>query len=430
MPAEAPVLRKASRQPMEVFERLESQVRSYIRAFPTVFTVARGAFLWDVRGRRYIDFFAGAGALNYGHNEPRLKEALLRYLAEDGVAHALDMGTAAKAEFLETLESLILEPRGLPYRVMFPGPTGTNAVEAALKLARKVTGRAGVVGFTHGFHGMTLGALAASGNRRKRRAAGLPLQGAVAMPYDGFLGGGVDTVAVLRRYLEDDGSGLDRPAAVLVETVQGEGGVDTGSEGWLRRLAALCREHGVLLIVDDIQVGCGRTGPFFSFEPAGLRPDMVCLSKSISGFGLPMSLLLVRPELDVWEPGEHNGTFRGNTLAFVTATAALRAYWSDGRLSREVARKAAHLERRLAGWVEAFPGLRAEVRGRGLIQGLACPEPGVAEAVCRKAFERGLVVETSGAEGRVVKILPPLVIDDADLEEGCAILERCLADSA
>jgi diaminobutyrate-2-oxoglutarate transaminase len=409
---------------LEVFERWESAVRSYIRAFPAVFATARGACIWDRDGRRYIDFFAGAGALNYGHNDPRLKAELLRYLEADGIAHSLDMGTAAKARFLEAFAERILLPRGMEYRVMFPGPTGTNAVEAALKIARKVTGRTGVVAFTHGFHGMTLGALAASGNRHKRAGAGLPLPGAVCLPYDGFLGAGVDTVDVLRRYLEDDGSGLERPAAVIVETVQGEGGLHAAGHDWLRRLQALCRRHGVLLICDDVQTGCGRTGPFFSFEPAGLDPDVVCLSKSISGYGLPMALVLIRPEVDAWAPGEHNGTFRGNNLAFVAATAALHAYWADDALSRAVDRRSAYVRRRMESWAARY-GL--EVRGRGLILGLHCPEPGRAEAVARRAFERGLIVETSGADASAVKILPPLIIDDGILAEGCDLLEAALS---
>jgi len=416
--------------PLDVFERLESGVRSYIRAFPAVFASARGHTVWDVGGRSYIDFFSGAGALNYGHNHPRLKGELMDYIARDGIAHSLDMGTAAKAEFLEAFQQLVLEPRGLEYRIMFPGPTGTNAVESALKLARKATGRHLVVGFTGAFHGMTLGALSASGNRFKRRGAAVPLTGAVSMPYDGYFGPGVDTVDCLRRYLEDDGSGLPLPAAVIYETVQGEGGLHSARDQWVRRLAEVCRRHGVLLIADDIQVGCGRTGPFFSFESAGVRPDIVCLSKSISGYGLPMALTLVRPDIDVLSPGEHNGTFRGNNLAFVTAAAALRAFWSGDGLQREVQSKAARIRAGLARCAAGVPELRPEIRGRGLIQGLALGEPGRAERVCRAAFERGLILETSGARSDVVKLLPPLTIDPAALDRGLDILGEAVGACA
>jgi diaminobutyrate-2-oxoglutarate transaminase len=412
------------------FDRLESEVRSYCRTFPAVFTTARGARMAAEDGREYIDFWSGAGTLNYGHNNPRLKRRLLDYLERDGLTHSLDLATEAKRELLERFERIVLAPRGMSYKVQFPGPTGTNAVEAALKLARKATGRQNVVYFTNGYHGMTLGALAVTGNGAKRAAAGVPLTCTQPMPFEGFVPGGQDAIAYLRAFLEGTSSGLDRPAAAIVETVQAEGGINVASTGWLRRLAGLLAEHGVLLIVDDIQVGCGRTGTFFSFEEAGIRPDLVCLSKSISGFGLPMSLVLIRPEIDCWRPGEHNGTFRGNNLAFVTASEAL-TYWEDNALERAVRAKAERVRWRLRAIAERHPRLGATVRGRGLIQGLAFPpgrEAGAgaspAQRISRLAFERGLIVETAGPRDEVVKLLPPLVIEDADLEAGLQILEQ------
>lgn len=411
---------------MDTFEQLESEVRGYCRAWPTVFCSAKGSQLTDVNGRQFIDFFAGAGVLNYGHNDARMRARLVEYLSQDGMLHGLDMATEAKREFLEAFDRVILKPRGLEYKIQFPGPTGTNAVEAALKLARKVTGRELVVGFTNAFHGMTLGSLAVTGNEAKRAGAGVPLHHSVSMPYDGFFGEDVDTIAYLESYLEGSGTGLSLPAAVIVETVQAEGGVNVASDDWLRRLAATCRKHGILLIVDDIQAGCGRTGPFFSFEPAGLAPDIVCLSKSLSGFGLPMALTLIRRDLDVWRPGEHNGTFRGNNAAFVTATEALR-YWKTDEFTREVLRKGEVMRRRLEAIATRFPAAKASWRGRGMIQGLHCEAPGLASEVTRAAFERGLIIETSGPEDEVVKLLPPLVIDDATLEAGLDILEEAFA---
>ncbi len=401
--------------------RLESEVRSYVRSFPTVFTKAVGPHLFDARGRRYIDFFAGAGALNYGHNEPHLKAALLEYLTADGVTHSLDMATAARIRFLETFERRVLLPRDLPYKVMLPGPTGTNAVEAAVKLARKVTGRPTVLAFTNAFHGMTLGSLALTGNASKRAGAGVPLHHVARMPFAGYLGEG-DTIDHLERLLGDPSSGVDVPAAFILETVQAEGGVNVASDPWLKRLAAFARRIGALLIVDDIQVGCGRTGPFFSFEPAGLRPDIVCLSKSLSGYGLPFSAVLMRSELDQWSPGEHNGTFRGFNPACVTAAAALDRFWSDGALTADVQRRAALA----AGRFEAM-GARhgCPVRGRGLIRGLVTG-PARASAISRAAFERGLIIETAGPEGEVVKLLPPLTIDDGVLAEGLDRLEAAV----
>ena len=406
---------------MKVIETYESEVRSYSRSFPTVFTRAKDVSLWDQDGRSYLDFFAGAGALNYGHNNPDLKKRLLDYLAGDGITHSLDMATGAKEAFIETLQRLILEPRGLDYKIMFTGPTGTNAVEAALKLARKVTGRSNVIAFTNAFHGMTLGSLALTGNEMKRFGAGLPLQGVSHAPYDGYFGDGVDSLAMLERLLDDEGSGLDKPAAVVVETLQAEGGVNVASAGWLRNLADLTRRVGALLIIDDIQVGCGRTGPFFSFERAAIRPDVVCLSKSLSGFGLPMALALFRPDLDCWKPGEHDGTFRGNNLAFVTATAALETYWSTDELQGEVVRKGSIVCDRLEGLTERYGG---RTRGLGLLQGIEFEDPASASLVSRKAFDRGLLFETSGPRDKVAKVMPPLTIDDAELERGLDLFEQ------
>ncbi|MGH8869668.1 MAG: diaminobutyrate--2-oxoglutarate transaminase [Actinomycetes bacterium] len=404
---------------MNIFEALESEVRSYSRGWPTTFDRAQGSYLYDTSGTPYLDFFAGAGALNYGHNHPVLKQALLDYLQRDGVTHALDMQTEAKREFLERFRDVVLGPRGLDYKVMFPGPTGTNSVESALKLARKITGRESVVSFTNAFHGMTLGSLAVTGNAMKRSGAGVPLPHTVRMPYDSYLDGQVPDFLWLNTLLEDSGSGVGTPAAVIVETVQGEGGLYPASPEWLRGLDEVCKRHDVLLIVDDVQMGCGRTGPFFSFEQAGITPDIVCLSKSIGGYGLPLALTLMRPELDVWEPGEHNGTFRGNNPAFVTATAALD-FWTDDTLEKDVLRKGDLVKSALSSVVAESAS--AEVRGRGLAWGIAFEDTDLGDQVCAAAFERGLLVETSGPESEVVKTLPALTIPDEDLTRGLDLL--------
>jgi len=413
---------------MEIFASHESAVRSYCRSFPAIFHKAKGYRLWDEDGREYIDFFAGAGGLNYGHNHPRLKEALIEYIGADGITHGLDMATTAKRDFLQRFHQVILAPRGMDYRVMFPGPTGTNAVESALKLTRKVTGRETVACFTNAFHGMTLGALAVTGNSFKRNGAGVPLMYTATMPYDGYLEGDTDGIDYMERMLADEGSGMDLPAAVIVETVQGEGGLRAAGVEWLQRLEALCRRHGMLLIADDIQAGCGRTGTFFSFEPAGISPDIVCLSKSISGYGLPMALTLIKPEYDQFAPGEHNGTFRGNNPAFVTASAAL-GFWEDERLTPHVERLGARLRSALEEIGRTFPALRAEVRGRGFMCGIATPVTGLAEEICAAAFRRGLIVETSGPESEVVKVMPPLVIDEAGLDRGLALLRQAVQEA-
>jgi len=408
---------------IETINRLESEVRGYVRNFPCVFTHASGARMIDEDGREYIDFFAGAGVMNYGHNHPDLKRALLDYLAEDRIVHSLDMATAAKARFLERFEEVILKPRGLDYRVQFPGPTGTNAVEAALKLARKVTGRERVISFTNAFHGMTLGSLAVTGNSFKRAGAGVPLSNVSMVPFDSYLDEGKDqSLAFLEAMLADEGSGMDKPAAAIIETVQAEGGVNVARTEWLKELAAVLKRHDVLLIVDDIQVGCGRTGPFFSFEPAGIKPDIVCLSKSLSGFGLPLAVTLMRPELDVWSPGEHNGTFRGHNPAFVTATAALE-FWVDDHMKTETERKAAKITGRLQALIRKIP-VRAELRGRGLIQGIEFADSELAGECSAEAFKHGLIIETAGVDDQVLKLLPPLMIPDADLDAGLEIIEK------
>jgi diaminobutyrate-2-oxoglutarate transaminase len=415
---------------VNVFETLESEVRSYCRSWPVVFDRATGSWFSGEDGTPYLDFFAGAGALNYGHNNPVLKRALIDYIQRDGVTHALDMQTVAKRDFLEPFSEVVLEPRNLDYKIMFPGPAGANAVEAALKLARKVTGRESIINFTNAFHGMTLGALSVTGNSMKRGGAGIPLVHATPMPYDNYLDGKVEDFLWFERLLEDSGSGLNEPAAVIVETVQGEGGINVARDEWLRGLADLCRRHDMLLIVDDVQMGCGRTGPFFSFESAGITPDIVCLSKSIGGFGMPLALTLFRPDLDIWEPGEHNGTFRGINPAFVASTEALRTYWTDDKLEKSTLAKGEQVGRALQAVAEALPGSPMIAKGRGLARGLSFETGELASKVCRAAFARGLLMETSGPEGEVAKVMPALTVTDDELTDGldrltAAVHETC-----
>lgn len=413
---------------LEIFERMESEVRGYIRSFPVVFQRAKGSVLVTEDGKEYIDFFSGAGTLNYGHNNSVFKDAVIDYLKDDGVVHGLDMATTAKKQFLSAVDRYLLQPRKMDYVLQFTGPTGTNAVEAALKIARQVKGRQNIVSFTHGFHGVSGGSLAVTANAKFRNAAGVALSDATFMPYDGYLGAGVDTIQWLERMLEDNSSGLDLPAAVIVETVQGEGGVNVASARWLRALEKLCRHHDILLIVDDIQVGCGRTGSFFSFEEAGIQPDIITLSKSLSGYGLPMSLVLMRPGLDIWKPGEHSGTFRGNNLAFITAARALETFWADDAFSTDIQRKAQRTQERLKALVREHRAVGVSTRGRGLMQGLVFEDATITADVAKKSFENGLVIETSGAKDEVLKILPALTIEDEMLDRGLDIIEKSVAE--
>lgn len=411
-----------------VFTRFESNVQSYARAMPAIFARAIGSEVYDTAGKRYLDFLAGAGSLNYGHNNPQLKRSLIDYIQSDGITHSLDLHTKAKHRFLTSFSDTILRPRQLDYVVQFTGPTGANAVEAALKLARKITGRTSILCFTNGFHGASLGALAVTGNHAMRKAAGAALTNTICMPFEGYHGPGIDTIAMIERQLEDPSGGLDLPAAAIVETVQGEGGLNAASSTWLQRLAALCQKHGILLIVDDIQAGCGRTGSFFSFEAAGLRPDIVTLSKSLSGYGLPLSVVLIKREHDRWQPGEHNGTFRGNNHAFVTAAAMIEGYWKTRELEGEITRKSEYLTTRLQSFVKRFPDELARVKGRGLFQGVQFAAAEQARIVAHRAFDLGLIIERSGPCDEVVKCLPPLTITQAELAEGLDILERAISD--
>ena len=408
-----------------IFTRRESAARSYCRSFKTLFTEARGSELFDADGRRYIDFLAGCSSLNYGHNDPDMKEALIAHISSDGLAHGLDLHTDAKADFLEAFERHILEPRGMDHRVMFTGPTGANAVEAAMKIARKVTGRTNIIAFTNGFHGVTMGALAATGNGYHRGGAAMDTSGVTRMPFDGYAEG-VDSAALLDQMLSDASGGIDAPAAIMFEPIQGEGGLNAASPEWVRAIAAVAKKHGALLIVDDIQAGCGRAGTFFSFEEMGVMPDIVTLAKSVSGFGLPMAIALVRPEHDVFGPAEHNGTFRGNTHAFVTARVAIEKFWSDDAFARELGEKANLVTDSLGQVADMVPG--AFLKGRGLMQGVDVGSGDLAGAICARAFENGLVIETSGNEDQVVKVLAPLTTPVETFREGFAILLDAVRD--
>jgi diaminobutyrate-2-oxoglutarate transaminase len=419
-------------QKLAIFETHESAARSYCRGFPVIFSKAKGSHLYDEDGQAYIDFLCGAGALNYGHNNEVAKRAVLEYLAADSILMSLDLHSTAKQHFIETFRRLVLEPRGLDYKLQFTSPTGTSVVESSVKLARKVTGRQNVIAFTNAYHGMTGVSLNLTGSRYHRQAVG---HGAVTrLPYDGYLGEGCDTAALLRKLLEDASSGVDMPAAVILETIQGEGGLNVASIPWLRSLRELTREFEIPLIVDDIQAGCGRSGRFFSFERAGIVPDMVCLSKSISGMGFPMALLLIRPDLDQWSPGEDNGTFRGNNIAFVAATEVLKRYWNGAGMEEELRVKEALIRQAIGTMARRHPSRIRATPGLGLMQGIEFHAGADAAAVKTLCFESKLLIETCGPRDQVLKIMPALTIERDMLEHGLAIIaaavERHLGDAA
>ncbi len=412
---------------IRTFQKNESEARSYCRSFPTLFTKAKGSYMTDMHGQDYLDFLSGAGSLNYGHNDPEMKSALLDYISDDGIGHSLDMHSAAKAKFIDTFNRYILKPRGLQYRMQFTGPTGTNSVEAAIKLARKITGRKQIIAFTNGFHGVTQGALACTANSHHRGPSVNTLCGVDRYPYDGYMGEGVDTTEYLEKMLNDKSSGQDAPAAVIVEGVQGEGGLNPASAQWLRNLAKVTRKAGAMLILDDIQAGVGRAGSFFSFEEAGIEPDLICLSKSLSGMGLPLAVTLIRPDLDFWKPGEHNGTFRGNNHAFITGAAAIEKYWANPSFERGITKRAEAVNETLNRILESNANVTVKLKGKGMMQGIEMQSGDLADEVVAECFSKKMIIETCGNEGQVVKVFAALNIEMEDLKKGLTILEEAVA---
>lgn len=408
------------------FETYESNVRSYCRSFPTVFTAAKGATLTDDQGKTYIDFFSGAGGVNYGHNHPYIKQKVIEYLQGDGIIHALDMYTPAKEEFIAYFEENILQPKGLDYKIQFTGPTGTNAVEAALKLARKVTGRTNVFALMGAFHGMTMGSLSLTTDASSRGGAAMPLSGVTHIPAP-YMYPELDTVAYMENLITDDHSGVEKPAAVVIEAVQADGGIYPMPIDYLQKLRAMCDRHGVLLIVDDIQAGCGRSGNFFAFERAGIIPDMVTLSKSIGGMGMPMALLLMKPELDIWSPGEHTGTFRGNQLSLVAAKAGLEVYFNEN-VAHQVEQKETMVAEFMKREIETIhPAIKT--RGVGLLWGVDLSALGgdaLSKAVMTACFENGLILERVGRDNAVMKLMPTLTVEPELLIKGLSILRDAI----
>jgi diaminobutyrate-2-oxoglutarate transaminase len=411
-----------------IIEKLESEVRFYCREYPTTFVKAEGSYLFDIQGKEYLDFFSGAGALNYGHNHPVIREALLNYICSNGITHGLDLFTQAKEEFLETFNDVILSPRSMVYKVQFTGPTGTNAVEAALKLARKFTSRQQVGFFKGAFHGMSLGSLSISSNPFKRSGAGIPLEYTIELPFDNEQQTTESSLSCISSILAN----LDKDnqlAAVIIETIQAEGGINVARLEWLVKLSEILKEHQILLIVDDIQVGCGRTGSFFSFEEINIEPDIICLSKSLSGYGLPLSVNLIKPHIDVWKPGEHNGTFRGFNHAFVTATATMKEFWKDSNFKNQIERNIECLTKRLFKIVNHYNcnfsyGLRHV--GKGMIQGIYFPDSNITSQILTLACESGLLVDRAGIDGNVLKLLPAIIITEDDLNKGIDLTEAII----
>ncbi|OQP46204.1 hypothetical protein A4R26_32145 [Niastella populi] len=396
----------------------ESEVRYYSRLFPVVFSKGSGSYVYDQEGNGYLDFFCGSGSLNYGHSNPVMKQAVIDYLLADGIINGLDQMTSAKMLFINEFFETIILPRGYNYKMQFCGPTGTNSVEAAIKLARKYTGREKIVYFEHSFHGMSYGSMSVSGMKNKNLHKDYTRH-TVEMPYAEK----AESIGNFKQYLQS-ASADNLPAAVILETIQAEGGIRVASKVWLEEVASIARDFGLLLIADEIQTGCGRTGTFFSFESTELKPDIVCLSKSLSGYGFPLSVNLINPAIDCWTPGEHNGTFRGNNIAFVSAAYALQ-YWKTDAFEKNIMNSAAFIEDYFMS--DSFLQ-KIQLKGRGLMRGIELRNEEEAMQLQRTLFRNGILMDVCGYRDNVVKIMPPVTIAQDDLQKGLDIIHQSLIE--
>ena len=408
-----------------------------------VLASASGAVVRDVDGNEYVDCLAGAGALALGHRHPVVAEALQRALADGVPLTTLDLSTPLREAYLEQLFGA-LPPAFADGRALFCGPSGADAVEAAVKLAKTATGRGGMLAFGGGYHGMTQATLALSGGRAAKAPLGalgevqhLPFPSAFRCPLGAGEASGAACARVVEWLLSDEGSGVVTPAAVVVEPVQGEGGVQPMPADFAHALRRATREAGVLLIADEVQTGLGRTGELWASE--ALDPDVLVLSKAVGG-GLPLALIVFKPELDVWQPGAHAGTFRGNQLAFAAGAATIEEV-VRARLDVHAAALGARLRdglRAAAGGVDAV----GDVRGRGLMvgaelvdpdaldrHGVPVPDGTLARAVQRGMLERGVIVELGGRADAVVRFLPPLIVSEAQIDQVVEAFDGALREA-
>ncbi|MBO0203616.1 pyridoxal phosphate-dependent class III aminotransferase [Vibrio sp. Vb1166] len=424
----------------------ESEVRSYPRRLPIAIKQAFGCLVEDTRGQIFLDCLAGAGTLALGYNHPEINQALKEQLDSGLPYQTLDIATSAKTTFIQSVKSFLPQELSENSVIQFCGPSGADAVEAAIKLAKQTTGRNTMFAFRGAYHGMTNGTMGMMGNLgTKARRTGLmsdvhfmPFPYNLRCPFG--LGGDEGAKASIRyidRLLNDDESGIMKPAAIIVEPVQGEGGVVPAPAFWLRELRRICDEHGILLIFDEIQCGVGKTGYNFAFEESSIVPDILCLSKAIGG-GLPMSLLVINKQHDTWKPGEHTGTFRGNQLAMVSGAKALEIIQRDNLV--EHANIAGQYLRYGLESIQKRVNCIAEVRGKGLMLGVEIKNPdgelnkfGEPQAdseltlsIQRAALERGLIVEKGGREGAVIRFLPPLIISFEQIDFALRVFEDAI----
>lgn len=425
-------------QRYEALKKLESNARTYAATFERVFEHGYGIRMRDSAGREIIDCLACAGALPLGHNHPEVRDAVIDFMKSGHVQQVLDLTTPAKYEFVEQLFSLLPKDFAASARIQFCSPSGSDAVEAAMKLTRHATQRQPIIAFHGAYHGMTGGALAAMGNLGPKTGVGLPVSGIHFAPYPytyrcPFGTDGSQTEELSLNYLEsilsDPESGISKPAAVIVEVVQGEGGCIPVSDAWLRALRTITLIQRIPLIIDEVQSGFGRTGTMFAFERAGIVPDVLVLSKALGG-GFPLAAIVYGKDLDLWPRGMHAGTFRGNQVAMVSGRKAMEIIARD-RLHEHADQMGALLMDGLRDIASRFPVL-GDVRGRGLMIGVEVIKPSdevyrgphdgnMARQIKLAAFENGLLLENGGRHGSVLRFLPPLILSPADI---ATILER------
>ncbi|MEP0920023.1 aspartate aminotransferase family protein [Leptolyngbya sp. DQ-M1] len=425
-------------------QQRESNARSYPRRIHLAIREAKGIYIKDVDGNLYFDCLAGAGSLALGHNHPAVLAAMREALDTNLPLHTLDLTTPIKDTFVEELFASLPGEFARKAKIQFCGPSGADAVEAALKLVKTATGRRSVLSFQGGYHGMTHGALSLTGNLKAKQAVSglmpdvhfLPYPYAYRCPFG--LGGEAGhhmSSHYIESLLDDPESGIVSPAAMILEIVQGEGGVIPAPDEWLRQIRSLTRDRNIPLIVDEIQSGLGRTGKLYAFEHSGIMPDVLLLSKAIGG-SLPLSVVLYDEALDQWAPGAHAGTFRGNQLAMAAGTATLR-YIVENRLSDHATKMGDRLMAHLRQIQSDFPCL-GEVRGRGLMVGVEIVNPAIAANRCgsypaysqlasciqAECLRRGLIIEIGGRHSSVIRFLPPLIVTAEQIDSISEIFER------
>ncbi|WP_227429408.1 diaminobutyrate--2-oxoglutarate transaminase family protein [Psychrobacter sp. I-STPA6b] len=426
-------------------DTFESNVRSYPRRLPFAIQSASGVWITDVEGNRYLDCLSGAGTLALGHNHPLIKDSLIRTLQTDLPLHTLDITTPVKDKFSEFMYHLLSTDTD-EYCLQFCGPTGADAIEAAIKLAKKVTGRSAIISFSGGYHGMSHGALSVTGNLSAKAGIEALMGNVQFLPYPNeyrcAFGLPIEQshqahTHYFEHFLRDVESGVNKPAAVLLEVIQGEGGVNPAPIKWLQQVRKVTKELGILLIIDEVQTGFCRTGNWFAFEQSGIDPDIIVMSKAIGG-GLPLALLGIKKQYDVWQAGNHSGTFRGNQLAMVSGLVTLE-YLQQHNIAEQVQTLGQWFIAQLQQLQDSYPQI-GHIRGRGLMIGVEMVDPTQpmstdgsypADGACAShlqtaCFNNGLVIEKGGRYGSVLRFLPPLIISKQELTQALEKFKNAL----